>query len=140
MASVNQTTVGTATYSWMVIDAGAPSGRFAGTFITDYVDTAHKTHGIVFAMLDNNNFYYVTRTSLRQVSSGVDTLITSWTRLNNGDRIVVDALTDITVYKYARTGNGALTRIAHSVGTGPGDTGIVGKTGFIQKYSATGAL
>lgn len=140
MASADQTLAGTLTYNYMTIDAGSPSGRFALTFSTDFVDTAHKTHGLVFAMLDANNFYYATRTSLRQVSSGVDTLLTSWTRLKDGDRIIVDAAANIDVYKYKRTGDGALTRIAHSVGTGPGDTGIVGRTGFIQKYSASGAL
>jgi hypothetical protein len=140
MASANQTLAGTLTYNYLTVDCGNPSGRFAMTFITDFVDTAHKTHGLVFAMLDANNFYYVTRTSLRKVASGVDTLITSWTRLQNGDRIVVDAVSDIHVYKYARTGNGALTRIALSTGTGPGDVGTVGRAGFIQKYSATGAL
>lgn len=140
MAAANQTLAGTLTYNYLTIDAGSPSGRFAMTFITDFLDTAHKTHGLVFAMLDASNFYYVTRTSLRQVVAGVDSLLASWTRLKNGDRIVVDANLDVKVYKYARTGHGALTRIANSVGTGPGDTGIVGRVGYIQKYSATGAL
>lgn len=140
MAAASQTLAGTLTYNYLTIDAGSPSGRFAMTFVTDFADTAHKTHGLVFAMLDANNFYYVTRTSLRQVVAGVDNLLASWTRLKNGDRIIVDAITDIDVFKYKRTGDGALTRIAHSVGTGPGDTGIVGRTGFIQKYSASGAL
>jgi len=140
MASVDQTIAGTTTYVYSTVDCGTPSGRFGMTFVTDYVDTAHKTHGLIFARIDSNNFYYVTRTSLRQVVAGVDSLLASWTRLQNGDRILVDADTDIDVFKYKRTGDGALTRIAHSVGTGPGDTGIVGRAGFIQKYSASGAL
>ena len=140
MAAVNQTISGTLTYQYLTIDVGNPSGRYALTFLTDYVDTAHKTHGLVFAMLNANNFYYVTRTSLRQVVAGVDNLLASWTRLKNGDRIIVDAINDIDVYKYKRTGDGALTRIAHSVGTGPGDVGTVGRAGYIHKYSATGAL
>jgi hypothetical protein len=140
MASTDPILSGVLTYNYLTVDVGNPSGRFAMTFITDFTDTAHKTHGMVFAMLDANNFYYVTRTSLRQVVAGVDSLLASWTRLQNGDRIVVDADLDVDVFKYKRTGDGALTRIAHSAGTGPGDTGIVGRAGYIQKYSSTGAL
>lgn len=140
MASVNQTLAGTTAYIYSLIDAAVPDGRICVTFATDYTDTAHKTHGIVFAWMDTTDFYYVTRTSLRQVVSGVDTVLASWTRLSNGDRIVVDARLDINVYKYARTGDGKLTRIAHSAGTGPGTSGGVGQVGLIQKYSASGAL
>lgn len=140
MASADQTLAGTTTYVYTTIDVGSGAGRYGFTFITDYVDTAHKTHGLIFARTDANNFYYVTRTSLRKVTAGVDSLLASWTRLNNGDRVIVDAGTDIDVFKYTRTGDGALARIAHSVGTGPGFSGTVGRTGFIQKYSATGAL
>lgn len=140
MASADQTLAGTLTYNYITVDVGNPSGRFGLTFITDFVDTAHKTHGLLFGMVDANNFYYVTRTSLRKVSAGVDSVLASWTRLQNGDRIIVDCDVDIHVYKYARTGNGALTRIALSTGTGPGDVGTVGRAGFIQRYSATGDL
>ena len=140
MAAIKVASAGTLTYNYLTFDAGSPSGRFAMTFVTDVVDTAHRTHGLVFSMIDANNFYYATRTSLRKVTAGVDTLLASWTRLNNGDRIVIDADANVVVYKYARTGHGALTRIANSVGTGPGDIGIVGRVGYINKYSATGAL
>lgn len=140
MASADQTIAGTTTYVYTTIDVGATSGRYGFTFVTDFIDTAHKTHGLIFAWTDSTHFYYVTRTSLRKVVGASDTLIASWTRLNNGDRVIVDADTDIDVFKYTRTGDGALTRIAHSVGTGPGNVGIVGRTGFIQKYSLTGAL
>lgn len=140
MAAANQTLAGTFTYNHLTIDAGSSSGRFAMTFITDFTDTDHKTHGLVFAMLNFTNFYYVTRTSLRRVLFGVDTLLASWTRLQNGDRIVVDADDDVIVYKYARTGNGALTRIAQSIGTGPGVLETVGRLGYIQKYSSIGEL
>jgi len=139
MASVNQTLAGTTTYVYALIDPDVPNGRVCVTFSTDYADSAHKTHGVVFAWINANNFYYVTRTSLRKVTAGVDSLLSSWTRLSNGDRIVVDAETNITVYKYARTGDGNLTRLALSSGTGPGTSGA-GKVGLIQKYSATGAL
>jgi hypothetical protein len=140
MASADQTIAGTTTYVYTTIDVGSKAGRYAFTFITDYVDTAHKTHGLIFARTDSTHFYYVTRTSLRQLVGATDTVLASWTRLQNGDRVIIDAGTDVDVYKYSRTGDGALTRIAHSVGTGPGFSGSVGRTGFIQKYSATGAL
>lgn len=140
MASIDQTLAGTTTYIYTLIDAATPSGRICLTFATDYADTTHKTHGLVFAWFDSSNFYYVTRTSLRQVVAGVDSLLASWPRMSNEDRVVVDAAADVTVYKYARTGDGKLTRLALSSGTGPGTSGGVGKVGLIQKYSTTGAL
>lgn len=139
MAWVDQVGAGTTTYLYILLNVGNPSGRFGVTFATDFKDVAHKTHGIVFAWTDDMNFYFVTRTSLRKVTAGVESLLASWTRLEDGDRILVDAVTDVDVFKYTRQGDGSLTRICHSVGTGPGDVGI-GFAGLIQKYSATGAL
>lgn len=139
MAWVDQVAAGTTTYLYLLLNVSGPSGRFGVTFTTDYVDTAHKTHGLVFAWVDDMNFYFVTRTSLRKVTAGVETLLASWTRLIDGDRILVDANSNVDVFKYTRQGDGSLTRICHSIGTGPGDTGI-GFAGIIQKYSATGAL
>lgn len=142
MAHVDQTLAGTTTYIFALLPVGQNSGgRFCVTFASDYIDTAHKTHGLVFAWVDANNFYYVTRQSLWHVSAGTETQLATWTRLSDGDRIVVDAATDIYVYKYARTGDGTITTLAHSVGTGPGLTGVSAYfTGLIQKYSASGAL
>jgi hypothetical protein len=140
MASTDPLKSGTITYCYLTVDVGSSAGRFAVTFDTDFTDTAHKTHGIVFAFQDQNNFWYATRTSLRQVSAGTDTLKKSWARLSNGDRMVVDVdVNTVTVYKYARDGKGTLSVLASFTG-GPTDTGPGHLAGLIQKYSASGAL
>lgn len=136
MASVNQAAAGTTTYVTALLPAGfAGNKRYGVTFASDFVDTAHKTHGIVFSFTNSSNFWYATRTSLWQVSAGVETLRASWTRLNTGDRMIIDVSTAITVYKYARDGKGTLTQIG-TFASGP----AAGQTGLIQKYSASGAL
>lgn len=148
MASVNQALAGTSTYTFLLLSQTLPlshtitlgQGRYCLTFANDYMNTAHKTHGLVFGYKDTGNFYYVTRTSLRQVSAGVDTVLGSWTRLQTGDRIVVDVTANICVYKYARTGDGALQILANSIGTGPTSLTLACYTGLIQKYSSTGDL
>jgi hypothetical protein len=139
MAWVDQVAAGTTAYLYLTLDVGNTRGRLGVTFATDYTDTGHKTHGVIFDWQDSLNFYYVTRTSLRRVNGGVDTSLASWTRLEDEDRILVDVNANIDVYKYTRNGDGSLTRICHSVATGP-SAGSVGRVGIIQKYSATGAL
>jgi hypothetical protein len=139
MAWPNLTVAGTTEYVIALLSTGTPAGRTAVTFATDFIDTAHRTHGIVFGYIDSGDFWYATRTSLYQVVSGVETKIDSWTRLNNGDRMVIDAATEIVVYKYKRDGLGSLQILA-APSSGPGDTGAVGYVGLIQKYSSTGAL
>jgi hypothetical protein len=140
MAWVDQSLSGTIVYLYVIINIGVSYGRYGVTFSTDYKDTAHKTHGLIFGWQDDANFYYVTRQSLWQVVGGVETQLSSWTRLKDGDRILVDAGANVDVYKYTRNGDGSLSRIAHSIGTGPGFSGGFGYAGVIQKYSSTGAL
>lgn len=141
MASVNQSVAGTQTYSiaFLPNGSGGLGGRHALTFLTDFVDTAHKTHGIVFAFNTTSQFWYATRTSMYSVVAGVETKVATWSRLNNGDRIVIDIDAggqNITAYKYARDGKGTLIQIGSAFSTPI----ISGGFGYIQKYSATGAL
>lgn len=140
MASVDQTIAGTTTYVYSLLTpaVSANYGRFGITFATDYVDTAHKTHGIVFSYVDASNFWFATRKTLFQVASGVETAIATWTRLEDGDRMIIDNVTGSNVarvYKYARDGAGTLTQLAAFTGTS-----TQGKIGLIQKYSASGVL
>lgn len=148
MASVNPTQFTANTYSVLLIQhspqhAGTTQmcyGRYGLTLANDYTNSAQLTHGFVFAYKDINNFYYVTRTSLRKVTAGVDTILSSWTRLSTGDRIVVDVNANICVYKYKRTGDGALQILANSIGTGPVTVSGNYYSGLIHKYSPTGDL
>lgn len=142
MAAVNQTIAGTTQYIYTVVDnTGNISpwqGRWAMTFANDYVDTTHKTHGIVFAMQNSTNFWFATRQGLWKVVSGTATKVLTYTRLLTGDRIVVDSgPSAIDVYKYARDKKGTLTLLG-SVTTNLPTAG--GMSGMIQQYSATGAL
>lgn len=140
MASPVQSVVGTTTYAYTLQEVGTLTGRFGLTFASDYIDTVHYTHGLIYAWTDSTDFWYVTRTSLRKVVSGTDTLVSSWTRLNTGDRILVDVNPSSTVvYKYDRLGAGHLTILA-APASGPGSGLATGYAGLIQKYSATGAL
>lgn len=140
MAAVNQTVAGTNTYVTALLTNNNINGRYALTFATDYTDTAHYTHGLIFAESASNSFWYATRQSLWKVVSGVETKMLSWTRLNNGDRIVVDWLStgEVDVYAYARDGKGTLNLLG-TVAAASGPTTGSGM-GIIQKYSATGAL
>lgn len=140
MASADQTIAGTTTYVYTLLTpaVSANYGRFGVTFATDFVDTAHKTHGIIFSYVDANNFWYATRKTLFQVVAGVETALATWTRLEDGDRMIIDNVTGASVakvYKYTRDGTGALTVLASFTGTS-----TQGKVGLIQKYSASGAL
>lgn len=139
MASVDQTLAGTTTYIYSLLSpASSPTtGRVGVTFATDYTSVTTKTHGVVFAYVDASNFWYATRKTLFKVVAGVETVVATWTRLVDGDRMIIDInTTSTTVYKYARDGLGTLTTLALNV-AGPS---AVGKVGLIQKYSATGAL
>jgi hypothetical protein len=74
---------------------------------------------------------------LFKVVAGVESVVATWTRVSDGDRMIIDInATSTTVYKYARDGIGTLSTLALNV-NGPT---VVGKVGLIQKYSATGAL
>src|SRR6267142_2736269 len=139
MASVDQTLASTTTYIYSLLSlASAPTaGRVGVTFATDYTDVTTKTHGIIFAFVDASNFWYATRKTLFKVVAGVESVVATWTRLSDGDRMIIDInTTSTTVYKYARDGAGTLATLALNV-NGPT---VVGKVGLIQKYSATGAL
>jgi hypothetical protein len=139
MACPNQTIIGTTTYAYSLLTLSQLLGRYCITFGSDYMDTAHKTHGLIFAWVDANNFWYATRQSLWKVVAGVGTKMLSWTRLNTGDRMVVDIFSAgfIVVYAYARDGKGTLTEIGR-LNTGGPSSGTF--AGVMQKYSATGAL
>jgi hypothetical protein len=139
MASVDQTLAATTTYIYSLLSpASAPAtGRVGVTFATDYKDITTKTHGIIFAFVDASNFWYATRKTLFKVVAGVESVVATWTRVSDGDRMIIDInATSTTVYKYARDGIGTLSTLALNV-NGPT---VVGKVGLIQKYSATGAL
>jgi len=137
MASANQTIAGTTTYVYSLLATGQPSGFLGVTFASDYVDAAHKTHGVIFGWQNSTNFFYATRTTLWQVTAGVETVRASWTRLVDGDRILLNVgPSQIVVSKYLRTGNADTTNIA-TFGAGPANMGSIG---LIQKYSASGAL
>jgi hypothetical protein len=137
MAFVDPTLAGTTTYEYILQPVGLSRARLALTFATDYVDTAHKAHGIIFGYVDANNFFYVTRKSLYQVSAGVESLITNWTRMVDGDRVIVDITsTDIIVSKYARDGRGNLIQLVDISNPLSGTP----QFGIIHKYSASGAV
>jgi hypothetical protein len=142
MAAANQSIVGTTTYSYALLNnggVGAQQGLYCVTFANDFVDTAHKTHGIVFAWVDANNFWYATRTTLWKVVAGVETSMATWSRLKTGDRMVVLVAANnvVFVYAYARDGLGTWIPLNPGGTTGPTSGN---QFGLIQKYSATGAL
>lgn len=142
MAWADQSVVGTTPYVFAKLKAGDNTGgRYCATFLTEYQDSAHYVQGILFNYLDNNNFFYATRSSLRRVVAGVDTIISSWDYIPGEFRMVIDADIDISVYQYARDGKGTLNLIGHSTGNGPQGTPSSGTYfGLIRKYSATGDL
>lgn len=142
MAYVDQPTAGTTPFVYLLTNAADNTGgRFAATFITPYQDPIHRSQALVFCYKDTSNFYYATRQSLRQVLAGVDTIISSWDYIDGEFRMVIDADADIHVYRYARTGDGALLLIGQSIGHGPvGNANAGVKFGFLQKYSASGDL
>lgn len=140
MASVDQTLAGTTTYVYTLITptGSANPGRVGVTFLTDYQDSGHKTHGLIFGYTNSTNFFYATRTTFYSVVAGVETALATWTRLKDGDRMIIDINAAATsVYKYARDGKGSLSNLALNISAGPAS---VGSVGLIQKYSASGAL
>lgn len=138
MASVDQTLFGSTTYVYLTVADGRADVTLGITFVTDYVDSAHTGHGIIFRQVDANNFWYVTRKTLYKVVSGTETQVASWTRLNDGDRILVQCLgSSINVIKYNRDGAGGGTTIASIT-----DSALSTATihGLIQKFSPSGAV
>lgn len=140
MAAVNQSVAGTNTWTNLEISNGNAFGRYALTLVTDYTDTVHYSHGLLFAWSAGNSFWYTTRVGLWKVVAGVETKMLTWSRLNNGDRIVVDWFSSgqVDVFVYARDGKGTLNLLG-SVAAANGPTGGT-IAGVMQKYSATGAL
>lgn len=140
MAFVNQSVAGTNTYSTMYVNTGSGTNdsNLAVTFVTDYIDPVHYGHGILFRYQDANNFWYTTRKSLYLVSGGVETLMASWPRLKDEDRMVVQALSNtITVLAYKRDGTGGLNNLAFVTNS---TLQFATRHGLIQKYSASGAV
>lgn len=138
MASVNQAVAGTSTYSILRFAGSQSDTNSVVTFATDYLDTVHYGHGILFRYQDASNFWYTTRQSLYLVSGGVETLIASWTRLVDGDRMMVATSgSSITVSKYNRDGSGNRTNIATVTNA---TLSTANNYGLIQKYSPSGAV
>lgn len=144
MAYVDPTLAGTTLYEYLIMSSNQVTNvnTVGITFATDYADTAHKAHGIIIQFIDANNFLYATRKTLYSVVAGVETSLASWTRLLNGDRMLVTSIDgggfNTVVYKYARDGQGTLTTLA-TVPT-PAAFNAGGKVGLIHKYSASGAV
>lgn len=137
MAYVDPVIAGTTTYEYILQPNGLGFSRLAITFASDYNDTAHKAHGIIFGYVDANNFYYATRKTLYRLVAGVESTVSSWTRLQDGDRMVIDLTsTNIIVSKYARDGRGDLIQLANPATTLSGTP----QFGIIHKYSASGAV
>lgn len=144
MAYVDQTISGTTAYNILfgtnrLEGTGQPlNNNLFVTFATDFADTAHYGHGIAFGSISGTGqFYYATRQGLRSYNAGTDTQIATWTRLKDGDRIMISANgTAISVYKYNRDGTGNKTLLASVTGA----FSIGANAGIIQKYSATGAV
>lgn len=138
MASVDQTLFGTTTYVYLTVADGRSDPTLGVTFVTDYVDSTHIGHGIIFRQQDANNFWYATRKTLYKVIAGTETAVASWTRVNDGDRIFIVCLgSSITVYKYLRDGQGGQVVLANIT-----DSALSTATihGLIQKYSPSGAV
>lgn len=139
MAYVDPTLAGTTLYTYIHVNGSGISGTYGLTFVTDYVDTTHKAHGILFGWQNSSNFFYATRKTLYKVTAGVESVLATWTRLQDGDRMFIDTTDGVhtVVYKYARDGAGTLVQlasVANVPGVGAADTGI------IHKYSASGAV
>jgi hypothetical protein len=138
MAFVNQSVAGTNTYSPIYYVSGLSDPTLGITFVTDYADQAHYGHGILFRYQDANNFWYTTRKSLYKVIAGTETLMASWTRLKDGDRMLVQLLSNtITVTAYKRDGSGGTNSLAFVT-----DSALQSavRHGMIQKYSPSGAV
>jgi len=140
MAAVNQSLFGSTTYVYLLMnDNQSRSDVNLGiTYVTDYIDTAHKGNGIIFRYQNANNFWYTTRKTLYRVLAGVETVQATWTRLNNGDRMYIEAVgAQINVNKYIRDGSGNVTLLASI-----NDSNMQTQTihGLIQKYSPSGAV
>jgi hypothetical protein len=125
-------------YSFLTVNTSAYSGSMALTFATDYTDNTHRSHGILLSYTDMSNFVYATRKTLYSVVAGVETALASWTRLQDGDRMLVENLntTTVSVSKYARDGKGTRTTLATVTLSLPNN----GTGGLIGKYSASGAV
>lgn len=138
MASVDQTLAGTTTYVNLRVSDGRSDCVLGITFVTDYVDSAHYGHGILFRYVDANNFWYTTRKTLYKVVAGVETAMATWTRLIDGDRMLVLAQgSNVSVYKYKRDASNTLVTLVSLI-----DSALSTATihGLIQKYSASGAV
>lgn len=138
MASVDQTLAGTTTYVNLRVSDGRADCVLGITFVTDYTDSVHYGHGILFRYVDANNFWYTTRKTLYKVVAGVETAMATWTRLIDGDRMLILAQgSNVSVYKYNRDASNTLVTLVSLT-----DSALSTATihGLIQKYSASGAV
>lgn len=136
MASVDQTLFGTTTYVYLLVSSGIADCDISVTFATDYTDTTHLGHGIVFRYQDASNFWYATRKTLYLVSGGVETVKATYPRIANGGRMTV-VCTGLTILINVLTSTYKSTNVVAT-----GSTTLQGATkhGLIQKYSPSGAV
>jgi hypothetical protein len=138
MASVDQSLFGTTTYVTLTVADGRSDINLGLTFVTDYTDNLHVGHGIVFRYQDASNFWYATRKTLYKVVAGTESVVATWTRLIDGDRMLITLSgSSIILEKYVRDGTGGTNAIAIVT-----DTTFQTATihGIMQKYSASGAV
>lgn len=138
MAYTDLAVAGTNTYNLLLYADGRVNFRAWVTFATDFVDNGHRSHGIVFRYVDNSNFWYMTRQNLYKVEAGVETVMSTYTRLNDGDRVqILGVGTVIEIRKYTRDGNSGTTTLVDITNS----TFSTATThGLITKYSASGAI
>lgn len=149
-ASVNLSLAGTTVYNFLRMDdtLSRATKDIWITFSTDFVDNTHRAHGVFFRWQDNNNFWYATRKTLYKVIAGTETVMATWTRLNDGDRMQVSTHSTggglVQVNAYARK-TATFTPVGWPVLNVLGavsDLTLASSTqcGLIVKYSASGAV
>lgn len=121
-------------YSYIYLPYANSAANIGFTFGIDYTDTTHYEQGIIFRRTGNTSFWFVSRTRLVLVNSGTETTKATWTRLDDGDRIVVNLAggSNIIVNVYRRDGTGNMNTIAN-ITDGTFLTGT--NFGILQRYS-----
>lgn len=138
MAYTDLTVAGTNTYNLLRYNDTRSDIHLYLTFATDFDDNTHRSHGAFFRWVDNNNFWYFTRQTLYLVQGGVETVMATWPRLQDGDRVrLLGVFSTIELRKYTRDGDSGLTVIANITNT---TFATATQHGLITKYSASGAI
>lgn len=150
MAAVNLSIAGTTSYNFLRMNdtLNRATKNIWITFATDFIDNTHRSHGLFFRWQDNNNFWYATRKNLYKVVAGTETVMATWPRLNDGDRMTIDLNTassnKIEIDAYVRktpTFTPTFWPFLNNIAL-VNDATFVGSTqcGLIVKYSASGAV